>query len=765
MLTVEDLTQLRLGRLQEAVSDWETMVGKLQRLAAGKGEGGGITAGGLAQAANGAVWSGDSAAVTREFVDKTAKEFVHAAAEAKTILGLLRDTHHDFAKHRSDLKAAIADAEKRHIYVADDGTATSAAAPPAITKGKSLAPTQEELDAAAERVSRILWEATETDRIAAKALRDIAKNKNDFRTGGPKDLEEADRQQGKKEAEYWAKKIEEGNVEDWSDAKLARFNEALRNQRDNEQFTATLATSLGGEGTLQFWRDLAAPAGSDIEGDRAKMLAHVQDNMSMSLANATHVDTDGMDQWKRDVVAAGDKQFPIRQGLEGPYGFQVASSLMQKGKFDSGFLNSYGSELIKFEREKGKDETLGNPDLLWSDDTQLDYPPSDKGNDPMTGFLEGLAHNPQASAEFFNGSTDTKGLEKLDNFAYLTGEEQKNSDGEPIDVRKWPEDGEGKQLGYANLGHALESGALGYAYDDKTPEIPPLKTEADIAARAERTDLMHRVVDHYKSAELIDGQPGVRDSLARMAAGHVDSLTYSVSDFGGSRGPAGIDGLLNAEEKRLVDFGFSDSTGFLRALGSDPDSYATVSGAQQVYGASLMAAQGDNHEAAIDAGGYSLLVHGMLDESRMEAIGKDFADDETARNKELEKQAEWRKFAASAAIGTAVGVGAATIVPVGAAAMIAVPLAFEAGGGAAETAWATSTIDWLETKEYSNDQEAIESIDAAQEIGKDNAMTPIVNYAESKGIVGESWRAEEPDLRTMYMHGARQADTDNSRGH
>ncbi|MFD9864024.1 hypothetical protein [Streptomyces alboflavus] len=756
MLTVSDLLELRLGKLREAVTDWQTMAGRLQRLAEGKD---GISAADLAQQAGSADWHGVNATVTREFITKTSREFGQAAAEAKTVLGLLRDTHSDLAKHKSDLQTAIDNGRTRRIRHDEDGTARYAHPQGMLGSEITDKPSQAELDAAAERVTRILWEATETDRIAAEALRGIAKNKHDFRTGGPKDLAAADARQGKKEAEYWAKKIKEGDVSEWSDKELARFNESLRNQRDNKAFTATLATSLGGEGTLQFWRDLAAPPGADIEGDRAKMLAHVQDNLSMSLANATHVDTPAMDEWKRDVIAAGDKKFPLPDGIQGPYGFQIASSLMKKGKFASGFLNDYGTKMIEFEREKGKSPAYGNPGNLWGFDSRLDYPPSDKPNDPVAGFLEGLAHNPGASAAFFKGSTQGEGLEPIDNYDYLVG--AKGDEANAPDVRSWPQGEDGKPAGYASLGHALESATLGYAYDDKTPEIPPTKTDAQIEARQDRTDLMRRVVDHYNSADTIDGQPGMRDSLARMAAGHVDSITYTVSDFGGSRGPADVDGLLDAGKKHLVHLG-DGTPNFLRALASDQDSYATVSSAQQVYGTSLMAAQGNDHGAAMDAGGYSLKVHGALDEARIEAIGKEFADEEDKRNEALEKQAGWRKFAASAAIGTAVGVGAATVIPAGAAAAIAVPLAFEAGGGAVET-FSTNTFDWLKADEYDNTQQAINSIDAAKRAGESNAMAPIVKYAESAGIIGGSWRKDEPDLLAQYGAGVGLTDTDNAR--
>ncbi|AJE39078.1 hypothetical protein [Streptomyces nodosus] len=90
-LTVQELNDLRLGTLKTAVDDWETMQGRLERLAVG-GDGQ-VNAADLEKKANAADWEGVNATVSRQFVTKTAKQFGDAAAEAKSILDLLRDTH------------------------------------------------------------------------------------------------------------------------------------------------------------------------------------------------------------------------------------------------------------------------------------------------------------------------------------------------------------------------------------------------------------------------------------------------------------------------------------------------------------------------------------------------------------------------------------------------------------------------------------------------------------------------------------------------
>ncbi|MFD7065007.1 hypothetical protein [Streptomyces sp. NPDC059906] len=386
---------------------------------------------------------------------------------------------------------------------------------------------------------RILWEASETDRIVARALRVLVKNKYDFTNTGATSVKEADREQGEADA---------------------------KEQRDNPGFTETFATGLGAEGTLQFWRDLAAPPGGAVEGDKGTMLADVQNNLSMAPANASHGDSPAME------AAQGQ----VRRGLP---------------------------ERLRTGRGEYEREYSGDPGVAWRDTTDWDYPPTGNANDPLSGFMDTLGHNPTASLDFFNASTG-QGDDKMSNFDYLAGHES--------GARKWPEDDDGKPIGYDNLGHALESVALGYAYDDPNPQIPPMKTEQQIAAREAHPDFVSDVMGNYKTPDIIDAQPGVRDSLAKIAGGNMDSLNHSMVDWGGSGELADRDGLFNADAQHLRDLDSSDTTNFPRALASDEDSYATVSSAQQVYGASLMA------EA-------------------------------------LEKQTEWRRFAAGSAIGVGVG--------------------------------------------------------------------------------------------------------------
>lgn len=556
-MTAGELTNLRLGTLDSAVSDWEKMYAKLNTLATGEG-GGGASAKGLETRANGADWKGDNASVTKAFVTKTAVEFQDVAAQAKSVLGILRDASADLKKHKTDLRIVIDEVAKKNIYINDNGGAIASVPPSAVSGRTDIAkPTDEEVAVAERRVKRILWEASETDRIAARALRALAKNKHDFSGDGPGGLKEADDRQGKADADYWAKKAAETNPKDWSDADVARFNETLVNQRDNPGFSERFATTLGADGTLQFWRDMASPPGGPVDDDRAKILAEVQDNLSMTLATATQSDSPAMDTWKRDVIAAGDKPFPI-QGLPmGPNGFQVMSSLMGKGKFDTEFLNDYGKGMLEYERN-----FPGKPEHAWRDLATLDYPPTDKPSDPFIGFMEGLGHNSEASLEFFNDKTTVDGKD-VDNWDYLVVKGD--------DAREWPPGEDGKPAGHEAMGHALESATLGVPYDSDTP--PPKHSPGS-------ADLVNRLVAEYgKNPDSLDGS-ALNGSLGNITAEYMRDVQSGMMTGEDGVKTYGVDADLGDPPGQLKDF--------LSAVGKDPDAYGAILNSQQAVTTELI---------------------------------------------------------------------------------------------------------------------------------------------------------------------------------
>ncbi|MER6999262.1 hypothetical protein [Streptomyces sp. NPDC000410] len=154
----------------------------------------------------------------------------------------------------------------------------------------------------------------------------------------------------------------------------------------------------------------------------------------------------------------------------------------------------------------------------------------------------------------------------------------------------------------------------------------------------------------------------------------------------------------------------------------------------------------------------------LLDETRVEAIGKEFADDKDQRKLELEKQGEWRKFAAGAVTGAGIGIGVATamIVPTGGAALIAVPIAIETVGGAANAAVAANTLQWIKDNELDNRDEALTGIAKAREDGTNNAMIPLINYKEAQGMTATEFRTWRAATESAYNNGGKLSDTSDA---
>ncbi|KUH35564.1 MULTISPECIES: DUF6571 family protein [Streptomyces] len=741
MVTLQELRDLRLGRLGTAVAHWEQTVRKLAALAEG---GDGVSAADLAARAKAAHWKGDNATVTKAFTVTTARQFTDILTEARSVHAVLRDAHTALAGHQRDLTAALARWHAENVRFDARGRAHGV-----VRHADNSAPDKpvapEVLQAAAQEVAAILEAASETDRVAGRALLRHARSTHDFDETGYRSLRDADRAQGLADVNAALRLAAKGP--DLTDAELQRFNLLARHHRDNPAFAEAFATRLGARGTLEFWRGLAGGPypGPRADSARAELLAATQKYLGTTLATASHGTSPEMRAWRSGVIAAGGE----RVGENGPYGFQVTSALMRHGTWDSGFLNAYGGELIEFERANPRH---GGPEELWATTRgqRLTYPETDSpvlANDPVNGFLEALGHNPRASLEFF---TDH------DHWKYLVDKAPTNAE-----ARDWPTDRDGKTPGYAHLGHALEAATLGYPYDAVNPQVPSGTSAETTAAR---NSLMENVVEYYGSPSAIDRHDGIRPSLARMAAGYIDSLNYSVDDFGGSGEDNGREVLFGVERHGLHDFGRYPSAEFLRAVASEQSAYETVSAAQQLYGASAMAAQGDDAAAARHVGTHSVHMHGLLDEARSEAIGKEFADDAERRNLELEKQAAWRGFATSAVVGAGVGAGTALVTGTGIGAVL-IPIAIETVGGAAETHVQTQMMDWLKANKYDNSDDAVDSLTAARGLGERQAVVPLLGWARSQGLSPGEVSTLMDQAEHRYVSGRSLNDTDDRRGH
>ncbi|MFD0417151.1 hypothetical protein [Streptomyces sp. NPDC127108] len=621
MLTVQDLLGLRLGKLASAVDDWEVMARRLDALASGAG--GGDSAALLKRKAELADWKGVNATVGKAFVVRTASEFDDAVASARSVLAILQGAHKAFTHHKQEMERVADSAAKRNIRITPEGGAEARSPGDAAKDG---APTQMDLIATMRDATRVLQEADETDQVAERALRALARGKHDFSDVRVNGLAHAKDLQGRADADRWAKEVAKGDVAGWSDEKLKRFNEDLDRYRDTPAFAERFATAMGAEGTLRFWRDLAHPADTMgvVGRERAEILGGVQENLSLTLAAATQVDSPAMDAWKRDMIEAGGQRLPAAPGAgagSSPYGFDVMSSLMQRGKFDTEFLQDYGDRLLDHEKGLAPFESRPPAD-------QLNHLPGDAPSDAVSGFMESLGHNPEASLQFFHSGPDAKS-----HWDYLVGhgDGSRNSfydAAEPLGVGGGPRD-----QYETSLGHALESAAIRTPYDADAPPRPHSAASASF---------VNRLVDYYGSNPEYLEDSKLRGSMGNIAAEYMRDFQDGMN---GERRIA-----TNGSNADLGSLGGSTPRDFLGAVGKDPDAYGAILNAQQSVTTDLVNETLRNREGMSDGmiatdvknlvspGGQ---IAGVMAEARTQAVYDDRIAQDAEFNEGIRTADKW----------------------------------------------------------------------------------------------------------------------------
>ncbi|MFC9950246.1 hypothetical protein ACFVIN_06865 [Streptomyces prasinus] len=105
-ITYNDLVQVDLGRLGSAVSDWKKAVTHLKQLEADARDG-------LKKKSDRARWEGVNAGVTREFVNKTAKEFADLHTEANSVFQVLDDAHRELQALQKSVRTLTNEAKDK----------------------------------------------------------------------------------------------------------------------------------------------------------------------------------------------------------------------------------------------------------------------------------------------------------------------------------------------------------------------------------------------------------------------------------------------------------------------------------------------------------------------------------------------------------------------------------------------------------------------------------------------------------------------------
>ncbi|SPE58583.1 hypothetical protein SNS2_4141 [Streptomyces netropsis] len=664
MLGYRTLRDANLAALEAAVEAWQALPKRIQ----GVGEKFGHEVENPLYACD---WEGEAATACFRNLARTRTELLAAAEEARGVHAVLDYALGRFRAARRTLdQVAEAVARDEHLKQNDDGRVYAETVSSALTKGY-----QETVAAHNETVARALRSATEADDDLYWALLQDPNGSGDrgFNQDG---YDRAGRRQAEKDAERALELAAKGSA--MSDAELARLCALLGAHRDDPLFGERIATSLGPQGVLRFWAGMADPRQVGPGRGRADLLRGLQESLGVTLASATQVDSQAMDSWKAAVIEAGGKRIGT-DAAGNPWGFQVMSNLMRHGEYDAKFLTAYGEALIRM------DKKVNSGDLsFWTNpantaDLTYHGGKNDRGQDPMTGFLQALGHSPEGAAEFFEqpagvsgpvGPVDKKS-EVNDNLWYLAKD------------RHWHPDvtftgDSGRIAGYNALGHALEAATTGSPYDSATG--------ADRRSWA-GARVMEQVAYVYgDDNSLIHRQSGIADSLGRMGAAYIDDLNYAVSGIG-DRGVGQDAVAFPAKYEDRAEFGRYGAIGFLSTLGQSETAHGYVSRAEHLHTLSALDANPATDEAGYVRGRSALLaeaeVRGILDHARVEQAAADHAHDAEENNKSLARSTEWKKWV----VGATIGAGVAVLPVPGAAAVgvSVVPLAGETAGGMVNT--------------------------------------------------------------------------------
>lgn len=600
-------------------------------------------------------WEGDAADSAFVTMGKARTEYQNAATEAERIGKLLQDAHGEFTASQKQLHALLDEARNDHYKVYDDGRvedvdprqdSPTASASPGLAEER-----KKKLDSLVSRLTRVLEVATAADEAASSALERDANggdnqsfNTSVYTTLDAVEADQASALMNKKER--------------LTDAEITKLNLLLSANKNDPEFSREFAVKTGGENMLSKYNELMSPpAGTTLSKAQLAQLKELKANLGTTIGTATTSDDHrkgGPDpeitKFQNDLLKAGQRDFNANP-TESPYGlsgYQLTSSLMSEGKWDKDFLQDYGDALIT--AEKNGANAGQNPDAYWGYPRTLGTT-NIGALDPMTGYMDALGHNPDASTEFFGSETTVNG-EKVDHYDYLMKD------------RHWP-DGAGftgdakNPNGYNNLGHALESAVTGHSYDSSPSADTPAHNEQQAA-------LMGKLV-HDVSLDGELAHDGMQDSLGRMTAEYMPDVYRGLRPDGESEKdflPLGDSVSANLSEQ--------DITRFMYTVGQDPDGYAAISYGQTQYSAELM----NYHLSHPDAYGLSdketiyeisetgAQVDGILSLGRQDSDMQESAEGDKVFNDRLASAGDWGKSITS--IGIGVGTAAITS-PVGGA--------------------------------------------------------------------------------------------------
>jgi len=530
-------------------------------------------------------WSGKSHSAAVKSFRGIQNQVLEASGQARKMGAVMSEALADFESAKNELKAietALAHPEGggKSWLKLDEKTGTVKYDPPDDVDPRISAKHQHEFDKTIgdynHRINKALKKASEADHNLKIALQldpkgkgfndDVADNLTDIKKEAKQDLSTA-------------LNLAKDKGPDMSEKELSRLNGVLAKNAKNPEFAEKFTLGLGGpKSAIDFWYKMAEPKTEDRGTSRVRVdwtkaeaarRAALQDNLGVTLGLASQSDSPKMTAWKKDMLDISMDRIHAEEAKgnpnagKGPYNAQVLSNLMRTGKWDKEFLHDYGDKLLKKDKEGAISNYKNDPPSKWisgdlSDPAFLNFgPKNDAGEDPLTGFMEALGHNPEASTEF---------LKDEKNFDYLTSERDWPTDGEVGDPEKFKDVKGGIQA----LSHAMASATTGHDFDQPMPQDvqPHTKDQAELMSR-----IIKKTANIEDSFEL---QPGMHEYLGKAAAEYTPDIFRAIKD--GSNGDK-----LFPMQGHQAEMDHAEATRFLVQIGQDPDANAALNYGQKIY--------------------------------------------------------------------------------------------------------------------------------------------------------------------------------------
>ncbi|UYQ62371.1 hypothetical protein [Streptomyces peucetius] len=651
MLKYEDVVDAPVTKLKEAADDWSEMLTKLEKLAVEARRG-------MKAKSDRADWRGLNAGVTKPFITKTAREFDDAEAQARSIKMLLADAHASF-KAAKDALLRIRDEESpaAGIHVDANGKVrprhdlkTDAAARHDPGYAEALRKQEQAVASWQRKIDRIVEDCSDADDSLKRALAANVKGAHNFTA--PK-YESLDAEQVDRAAELM-KKVTGDDGTARNVAALKELEDLLDDNRSDPGFSASFYRKLGAEGTLEAYANMSLNAtslGPSVEAqDRVRMVRNIQNDMGAILGLATQASTPNHlgAMWTTQLMKVGRKELDV-SGTTGLgtklYGYQALAALLREGTYNTEFLTSVGRDMVAMDKK--------NPGI-WDHSMPIERAMSinldnegGSGFNPLTGLMEAMSHNPEASTAFFNEplreDTNKDGIVTLSDGA-IGGKDAQGLVDYMLDKKPTADyydtivGGEATP-GQTALGNALEAAVAGRVPGDE--DAPPVyHTEA-------MSNVMEQVVakigaDPTLVAANPGDMPGPLSGLApqfgNMAAEYMPDLQGTAENGANQAKPLGVMAEFRKDEMAL----------FLGAVGQDPQAYGAITNAQQAYTTALVSdvfrnpdEHGDTEAAiqnAVHPGGE---IAGILTEARAQAIHDTKAHEADEYNKGVEENAKW----------------------------------------------------------------------------------------------------------------------------